>query len=186
MEISTKWVGRKSEYLAVLCSYYFASFTAKIDNRNNSAAVGGWLLYTSKSSSATGRTRHRLGNTCTCLYDAFQHIAKSPSSAGRTRHRLGNTSTCQYYVFRHITKSSSAAGRTRYQKTHYWQCLHCQAKVVRPAADDNFVICQNAHYWQCLYCQANVVRPAADDDFALYIFSVFSQNRAISENVNRY
>ena len=35
-------------------------------------------------------------------------ITKSSSATGSTKHRLGNTSTCPYYAFRHITKSSSA------------------------------------------------------------------------------
>ena len=38
-------------------------------------------------------------------------ITKSSSATGSTKHRLGNTSTCPYYAFRHITKSSSAAGK---------------------------------------------------------------------------
>ena len=37
-------------------------------------------------------------------------LTKSSSAAGRTRRRIGNTSTCQYGAFRHITKSSVAAG----------------------------------------------------------------------------
>ena len=35
-----------------------------------------------QSSSAAGRTRHRLGNTSTCPQGAFRHITKSPSTAG--------------------------------------------------------------------------------------------------------
>ena len=47
-----------------------------------------------KSSSASGRIRRRLGNTSTGPYGAFRHITKSSSAAERTRRQLGNTSTC--------------------------------------------------------------------------------------------
>ena len=70
------------------------------------------LLLLIKSSSAVGRTRHRLDNTNTCSYYAFRHITKSSSAAGRTRQRLGKTSTL-LYVETHKTD----------------KCLRCQADV---------------------------------------------------------
>ena len=62
-------------------------------------------LYITKSSSAAGRTRRRLGNTSTCPYYAFRHMTKSSSAAGCTRRRLGNTSTCPYYASLHFDKN---------------------------------------------------------------------------------
>ena len=55
------------------------------------------------------------------------------SATGRTRRRLGNTSTCPYYAFWHIIKSSSAAGRTRATSnatsstscSWWWLCYIC-------------------------------------------------------------
>ena len=70
----------------------------------------------------------------------FDIVTKTSSAGGRARRRLGSTSTYPYYAFRHITKSSSAAGRTRccvlllllmtllYVETHNIdKCLSCQA-----------------------------------------------------------
>ena len=60
----------------------------------------------------------------------------------------------QQGVFRHITKSLSAAG--------YLVCL------VRPAADDDFVICRNAPYGEVPVLSSRpLVDPAADDDFVI-------------------
>ena len=60
----------------------------------------------------------------------------------------------QQGVFRHITKSLSAAG--------YLVCL------VRPAADDDFVICRNAPYGEVpVLLSRHLVDPAADDDFVI-------------------
>ena len=60
----------------------------------------------------------------------------------------------QQGVFRHITKSLSAAG--------YLVCL------VRPAADDDFVICRNAPYGEVPVLPSRpLVDPAADDDFVI-------------------
>ena len=70
------------------------------------------------------------------------NLIKSSLAAGRTTHRLGNTSTCPQCVFRHITKSSPSQ------------------RLLRPAADDNFAICQNAR----------LLRPAADDDFLITFY----------------
>ena len=96
----------------------------------------GNTIIITKSSSAAGRTRHRLGSTRTCPYYAFRHIAKSSSAAGDTRHRLGNTSTCPYYAFRHITKSSSASGCTRlcYMSKRVIQTSACVAKPMSSAS----------------------------------------------------
>ena len=93
-----------------------------------------------KSSSAAGRTRRRLGNTSACPYYAFQHLTKSSLAAGCNRRRLGNTSTCPYYAFRHLTKSSSTARCTRCRLGNTTTSRH----LVRIAADDNNVTCQNA------------------------------------------
>ena len=49
-----------------------------------------------KSSSATGYTSRRYGNTSTCPYGTFRHITKSSSDVGCTRRQPGNTSTCPY------------------------------------------------------------------------------------------
>ena len=41
-------------------------------------------------------------------------------------------------------------------------------RIVCPATDDDFVICQNAPYGQVLVLPSqHLVRPAADDDFVL-------------------
>ena len=66
-----------------------------------------------KSSSAAGRSRCRLGNRRTCLQGTFRHITKSSSAAGSTSRWLRNRSTCIQGAFRHITKSPSAAVCTR-------------------------------------------------------------------------
>ena len=99
----------------------------KIDTTKSSSAAGrsrrrlgnastcayGVFWYLTKSSSAAGRTRRQLGNTRTSPYGALRHITKSLSAAGCTRRQLGNTRTSLYGAFRHITKLSSAAGCTR-------------------------------------------------------------------------
>ena len=48
----------------------------------------------------------------------------------------------------------------------------CVAKrrLVRPTADDDFVICQNASYVQVLVLPSRcLVLPAADDDFVVFL-----------------
>ena len=125
----------------------------KIDTTKSSSAAGrsrrrlgnastcayGVFWYLTKSSSAAGRTRRQLGNTRTSPYGAFRHITKSLSAAGRTRRRLGNTRTSPYGAFRYITKSSSAAGRTRRRLGNTITC---------PYGDDDLVICQNAAWYK--------------------------------------
>ena len=67
---------------------------------------------------------------------AFRHITKSSSAAGRTRRRLGNTSTCPYVHF-DIEQMTLL-----YVKEHLWTLfLLPSRRLVRPAADDDFVIC---------------------------------------------
>ena len=90
-------------------------------------------MYITKSSSAAGRTRPWLGNTTTCPYYGFRQITKSSSAAECTRRRLNKPSTCPYYAFR------------------YGQVLVLPSRrLVRPAADDDFVICRNAPHEQVL------------------------------------
>ena len=59
-------------------------------------------------------------------------------------------------------------------------------RLVRPAADDDFVLCWNAPYGQVLVLQSwRLVRPAADDDFLTNInqyFYVFNTSRTILTN----
>ena len=63
------------------------------------------------------------------VVNGIWHKTKLLSAAGRTRRRLGNTSTCPQGAFR---------------------------RLVRPTADDNFVICRNAHMDMCLCYQVDV------------------------------
>ena len=81
------------------------------------------------------------------FHEVVWHITKSSSAAGRTRCWLGNTSTCLYVRFdiqeshhqlqewsKWSSKSSSAA-------VFHHVLLLSSWRLVRPAADDDFVIC---------------------------------------------
>ena len=74
------------------------------------------------------------------------------SAAGRTRRRPGSKHM-SIRAFRHITKSSTVAGRTccgldvGLSKRTYGHVLVLPSRrLVRPAADDGFVICHQLYY----------------------------------------
>ena len=49
-------------------------------------------------------------------------------------------------------------------------------RLVRPAADDDFVICRNAPYGQVLVLPSRcLVRPAADDDLVICLNAPYGQ-----------
>ena len=56
---------------------------------------------------------------------------------------------------------------------------------MRPAADDDFVLCPNAPYGQVFVLPSQrLVRPAADDDFIKIISTKQLQSRSFSDNKN--
>ena len=85
-------------------------------------------------------------------------------------------------TFWHIAKSSSAEGCTR----HWLAILTIvlpRRRLLHPAADDDFVICQNARVELVLPSQC-LVRPAADDDFGKLSATLFAQILSIiHENI---
>ena len=99
------------------------------------------------------------------------------SAAGRSRHQLGNKSTCPHvlqlmmtllYVETHVRTCTFIARPTLNPSYSWWWLCHMSKRtfghtfvspsrrLMRPAVDDDFVICRYARTGMCLYCQSDV------------------------------